>query len=83
MLNMSIIRFIVMYRFQESWIYKFCRVEMGRSGIFDNMFFVINLVFIFIKCKTFVGMIALVISLMGCRMLRISSDIFRVMHLWR
>ena len=55
---------------------------MGRSGIFDNMFFVIDL-FFFIKRKTFVGMIALVISLMGCGMLRMSSDIFRVMHLWR
>ena len=58
-------------------------MKMGRSGIFDNMFFVIDLVFFFIKHKTFVGMIALVISLMGCGMLRMSSDIFRVMHLQR
>ena len=54
---------------------------MGISGIFNDMF--LSSIYIFIKCKTFVGMIVLVISLMNCGMLRMSSDIFRVMHLQR
>ena len=54
---------------------------MDISGIFSSMF--LSSISFFIKHKTFVGMIVLVISLMNCGMFRMSNDIVRVMHLWR